>query len=86
MFGWFNEARTSASRWNRASRSGSDAGAVHFAHAARAQCGGLRFGEDLGTEFAGVADERHSQYLIGFAPPKRDGRVHDIEAGSRNGG
>jgi len=26
-----------------------------------------------------VADELHSQYLIGFAPPKRDGKVHEIE-------
>ena len=26
----------------------------------------------------GVADELHTQYLLGFAPPKRDGKVHDI--------
>ena len=26
-----------------------------------------------------VADELHSQYLLGFAPPKRDGKVHDID-------
>ena len=26
-----------------------------------------------------VADELHSQYLLGFAPPKRDGKVHDVE-------
>jgi VWFA-related protein len=37
------------------------------------------FGEDLGTAFARVADELHSQYLIGFAPPKRDGKSHKIE-------
>jgi Ca-activated chloride channel family protein len=39
----------------------------------------IRFGQDLGAAFARVADELHSQYLIGFAPPKRDGKVHDIE-------
>ncbi|MGE3844710.1 MAG: VWA domain-containing protein [Vicinamibacterales bacterium] len=39
----------------------------------------IRFGEDLGSAFAGVADELHSQYLLGFVPPKRDGKVHDID-------
>jgi VWFA-related protein len=39
----------------------------------------IRFGQDLAAAFAGVADELHSQYLIGFAPPKRDGEVHDID-------
>ena len=39
----------------------------------------IRFGQDLGTAFAHVADELHSQYLIGFAPPKRDGKVHKID-------
>ena len=39
----------------------------------------IRFGQDLGAAFAAVADELHSQYLLGFTPPKRDGKVHDIE-------
>ena len=39
----------------------------------------IRYGEDLGAAFAEVADELHSQYLIGFAPPKRDGKVHDVD-------
>jgi VWFA-related protein len=39
----------------------------------------IRFGQDLGAAFAQVADELHSQYLLGFAPPSRDGKVHDIE-------
>ena len=39
----------------------------------------IRFGQDLGAEFARVADELHRQYLIGFDPPKRDGKKHDIE-------
>ena len=34
--------------------------------------------DDLGAAFARVVDELHSQYLLGFAPPKRDGKVHDI--------
>jgi len=39
----------------------------------------IRVAHDLGAAFARVADELHSQYLIGFAPPKRDGKVHDID-------
>jgi Ca-activated chloride channel family protein len=39
----------------------------------------IRFGQDLGAAFARVADELHSQYLIGFNPPKRDGKVHEID-------
>src|SRR5262245_38846006 len=38
----------------------------------------IRFGQDLGAAFTEVADELHSQYLLGFAPTKRDGKVHDI--------
>ena len=39
----------------------------------------IRFGEDLGAAFAKVADELHSQYLLGFAPPLRDGKVHSVD-------
>jgi Ca-activated chloride channel family protein len=39
----------------------------------------IRFGEDLGAAFERVVDELHSQYLIGFDPPRRDGKVHDID-------
>ena len=39
----------------------------------------IRFGQDLGAAFAMVADELHSQYLLGFVPPKRDGKVHEID-------
>ena len=39
----------------------------------------IRFGDDLGAAFAQVADELHQQYLLGYAPPKRDGKVHDID-------
>jgi VWFA-related protein len=37
------------------------------------------YGYNVGAAFAQVAEELHSQYLLGFAPPKRDGKVHDIE-------
>lgn len=39
----------------------------------------IRAGQDLAAAFARVADELHSQYLIGFAPPRRDGKRHDID-------
>src|SRR5262245_4662767 len=39
----------------------------------------IRPNEDLGVAFAHVADELHSQYLLGYTPPKRDGKVHEIE-------
>jgi VWFA-related protein len=39
----------------------------------------IRFGQDLGAAFAAVADELHTQYLLAFAPPKRDGKVHQID-------
>ena len=46
----------------------------------------IRFGEDLGAAFAGVADELHSQYLLGFVPPKRDGKKHEIDVRITQGG
>jgi Ca-activated chloride channel family protein len=39
----------------------------------------IRAGQDLSAAFARVAEELHSQYLIGFAPPKRDGKAHEID-------
>jgi Ca-activated chloride channel homolog len=39
----------------------------------------LRGRDDLGQAFAQVVDELHSQYLLGFAPPKRDGKVHELD-------
>jgi VWFA-related protein len=39
----------------------------------------IRAGQDLAAAFAQVADELHSQYLLGFAPPKRDGKKHEID-------
>ena len=39
----------------------------------------IRAGQDLGAAFARVADELHSQYLLGFAPPRRDGKRHELD-------
>jgi Ca-activated chloride channel homolog len=46
----------------------------------------IRFGQDLGAAFAAVADELHTQYLLAFAPPRRDGKVHDISVRVSQGG
>lgn len=42
--------------------------------------------DDLGAAFARVAEELHSQYLLGFSPPRRDGRKHDIDVRILAGG
>jgi hypothetical protein len=39
----------------------------------------IKAGQDLDAAFARVADELHAQYLLGYAPPKRDGKVHKID-------
>jgi VWFA-related protein len=39
----------------------------------------IRYGQDLGAAFARVAEELHSQYLLGYAPPKRDGKKHRVD-------
>lgn len=46
----------------------------------------IRLGQDLGGAFAAVADELHSQYLLGYAPPKRDGKTHSIAVRVNKGG
>ena len=35
--------------------------------------------DDLAAAFARVADELHAQYLLGYVPPKSDGKVHKID-------
>jgi hypothetical protein len=42
--------------------------------------------DDLGAAFAGVVDELHEQYLIGFVPGTLDGRTHAIEVRVRRPG
>lgn len=39
----------------------------------------IQSGRNVVEAFARVAEELHSQYLLGFEPPKRDGRMHRIE-------
>jgi Ca-activated chloride channel family protein len=46
----------------------------------------IRYGEDLGAAFAAVADELHTQYLLAFAPPTRDGKVHSLNVRVNQGG
>jgi len=38
----------------------------------------IRPGQGLGLAFADIVEELHSQYLLAYAPPKRDGKTHDI--------
>ena len=38
----------------------------------------LRKTTDLGATFARIADELHSQYVIGFSPERLDGRPHTL--------
>ncbi len=45
----------------------------------------IRAGEDLGRAFAAVGDQLHSQYLLGFVPPQRDGKTHEISVRTRAG-
>lgn len=46
----------------------------------------IRFGQDLAASFAAVVDELHSQYMLGFAPPKRDGKTHKVDVRVATGG
>jgi Ca-activated chloride channel homolog len=46
----------------------------------------IRYGQDLGAAFAGVADELHTQYLLAFTPPRRDGKVHEVSVRVTPGG
>jgi Ca-activated chloride channel family protein len=39
----------------------------------------LHRAEDLASTFARVADELHRQYLLGFAPPQLDGKMHKLQ-------
>jgi len=39
----------------------------------------LKGRDDLRATFSRVVDELHHQYLLGFAPPARDGKTHKIE-------
>lgn len=42
--------------------------------------------DDLAAAFERVADELHSQYLLGFTPPARDGKSHGVDVRLRLSG
>ena len=44
----------------------------------------LRGRDNLADAFARVLDELHRQYLLGFAPPVRDGKTHKIEVRTKD--
>ena len=39
----------------------------------------LKRKDDLGPTFTRIAQELHSQYVLGFTPPAQDGKVHKLE-------
>ena len=39
----------------------------------------LKEGDDLGSTFTRVAQELHSQYVIGFTPQTMDGKLHALQ-------
>ena len=56
-----------------------DAGLARVAEETGGGYAEIQFGEDLGRSFAQIAEELRSQYLLGYEPPKRDGKVHEID-------
>jgi hypothetical protein len=44
----------------------------------------LKKTEELGPAFTRVAQELHSQYLLGFTPKNLDGKVHKLEVRSKD--
>ena len=44
----------------------------------------LQENDELGSTFTRVAQELHSQYLIGFSPTELDGKVHELSIRLRN--
>jgi Ca-activated chloride channel family protein len=46
----------------------------------------LKKTEELGPAFTRVAQELHSQYLLGFTPKNLDGKVHKLEVRSKDPG
>jgi hypothetical protein len=44
----------------------------------------LKKTDELGPTFTRVAQELHSQYVIGFSPPTLDGKVHKVEVKLKN--
>lgn len=56
-----------------------DAGLARVAEESGGGYTEIRLGQDLAASFAAVVDELHSQYALGFAPPKLDGKTHKVD-------
>jgi Ca-activated chloride channel family protein len=63
-----------------------DAGLARVAEESGGGYTEIRFGQDLAASFAAVVDELHSQYMLGFTPPKRDGKTHKVDVRVATGG
>lgn len=63
-----------------------DAGLARVAEESGGGYAEIRYGQDLAASFAAVVDELHSQYMLGFAPPKRDGKTHKVDVRVATGG
>jgi Ca-activated chloride channel family protein len=63
-----------------------DAGLARVAEESGGGYTEIRYGQDLAASFAAVVDELHSQYMLGFAPPKRDGKTHKVDVRVSTGG
>ena len=46
----------------------------------------LKRKDDLGPTFTRIAQELHSQYVLGFSPPAQDGKVHKLEVKVKRSG
>lgn len=56
-----------------------DAGLARVAEESGGGYTEIRAGQDLAASFAAVVDELHSQYALGFVPPKLDGKTHKVD-------
>jgi Ca-activated chloride channel homolog len=46
----------------------------------------LKKKDDLGPTFTRIAQELHSQYVLGFSPPLQDGKVHKLDVKVKRAG
>jgi len=46
----------------------------------------LKHGVDLNETFTRVAQELHSQYVIGFSPESLDGKIHKLDVRVKKAG
>jgi hypothetical protein len=46
----------------------------------------LKKTDELGPTFTRIAQELHSQYVLGFSPPVQDGKVHKLDVKVKRAG